>query len=265
MIKIDFHTHTNRLNRQVNTTASALIRMALSKGMDAIAITDKTDTQFDEIRNHPEEHFPGIKIREITPEAISLSYHHKPLYIIRGVEYRFPEGHFLAIGGESTLNTPETLEDALSFAKDNNILIGPAHPFIRMAGGCSRKTIEKYWENFSFVESFNALSSGKCNRESTRIAHQLGLPQLASSDDHRGIPGSSYTVLRGQLEGNAKKDTQTIKRAIYENQIEKLYRMPTNCFSKFDTFIAHSLVGKTLQERLKLIYRVGSRYLSYSQ
>jgi predicted metal-dependent phosphoesterase TrpH len=205
--KIDAHIHSIYSqpfggSYLKNSGPKLLFERALARKLNGIAITDiKEDLFFNKVIHFPEEYSP-LKLVDFNDEIAKVANQRGDcLYVIRGMEHHDDKGHLLAIGGEKRIkyNPNWSLFDRIKEARDNNRLIGVAHPFDARFGGVGREVLEKIADKIDFIEIFNSLVDKKFNDMAFAAASRYNIPGLSNSDDHNAKPGKSYTVIELNL------------------------------------------------------------------
>ncbi len=126
--------------------------------------------------------------------------------MIVGQEVRTTTGDLIALYIERAIPPGLTPADAAQRIRDQNGLVGIAHPFDRFRAGAGRRGWEAELEALTplldFVEVWNArLLAGGGNQQAAEFAARQGLPGVAVSDAHTILEvGVAYTVLEGPIE-----------------------------------------------------------------
>jgi len=258
-IKVDFHTHSSDLGGHVKSTIDDLLKGSFDVGLDVISITNHYDG-FDVIKLSPEKYVSCADAICANDKAIFFERGEKFLYLFRGMEYRGPEGHHLIIGGNKKIEFRDNLRDTLYCAKDKGSIVGPAHPFITLFAGSSMSILESNVESYDFVETFNALSTPKCNSRATAFACDFGLSGISNSDDHVGKPGSSFTCLEGCISGDIIRDVQLIKKSVSGGKIIGGLEKYMGFISKMSTFAPSYFRSQTSFKGVMNICKAGVKY-----
>ena len=108
--------------------------------------------------------------------------HSSDVLVLLGAEFGFPEGDVLVYCvDEPAISGYSSLEEFIDFAREENCIIVPAHPFDSRRNSIGEKIYEYKWDA---VEGFNGASCMSDNELAIRVAKELGLPVLGNSDAH---------------------------------------------------------------------------------
>ncbi|NPE26546.1 hypothetical protein HNV12_00915 [Methanococcoides sp. SA1] len=260
--KVDLHVHSSNLRKSIKSDVNCLVGRAFDVDLDAFAVTDDKD-YFGQVANDPAKYVSCANACSVGDEAILFERGDRLLYLVRGVEYRNKEGHYLIVGGDKEIVCWDDLRDTLVAAKDNGAIVGPAHSFLKICGGASYETIVRDKDLFDFVETFNSLGTKTCNARAVGVAEELNLSGLANSDDHRGRPGSSYTRVVGSFDGDVERDIGGLKRSIVDGDIVGYVEKYTGFFSMVNTFVMPHLRKEGISlDLLAKFAREGKSYFS---
>ena len=173
-IKADLHMHSTFSDGR-NSPKEIILR-ALSKGLEAIAITDH-DT------------FQG----SIHAKRIASS-EKLDIVVIIGAEIRTKQGDILVYCPSNPLEkVPEDALELVDYSHENNCIVVPAHPFDLRRKGIGELVYEARWDA---IEVFNAMSDPISNKRAAEAARELGLPGLANSDAHvADAVGSAFNLI----------------------------------------------------------------------
>jgi hypothetical protein len=192
-MKLDLHLHTS-FSFDGLSSPKEIVEAAVSKGLDAICITDHNETKGAE-------------------EAISFSQ--GKILILLGIEIKSKEGDILGI------NIKEKIEDGLPAKKtiERIISLGGlpiiAHPFDFFL---SFKGIEKFANFFQErevgIEIFNAsIFFNSLNDLAKKFAQDFNLPFIVASDAHSAeFVGKAYLEIPGENLSSEEVLTEIKKR-----------------------------------------------------
>ncbi|WP_221290751.1 CehA/McbA family metallohydrolase [Stygiolobus caldivivus] len=164
-MKIDLHVHTFYSDGKYSP--ELMIKTALKKGLDGIAITDHdTSEAHKRIKGYPV--VPG--------QEVSTQYGHVVILC------NFPP------------DPPRDIQQLIDYSKENNCLIFPSHPFDIFRAGIGEKVFSY---KFDAIEVFNSKAPKSANEKALKASQALGLPGLANSDSHVSEAlGSAYNELQ---------------------------------------------------------------------
>ena len=163
-----------------------MARAAAERGLTHLAITDHDRVD------------GALAARDAAPDGLT---------VIIGQEVRTTTGDLIALYLERPIPPGLTPAEAAGRIRDQNGLVGLAHPFDRFRAGAGRRGWETELEALipllDFVEIWNArLFAGGGNQQAADFAAQNNLPGVAVSDAHTVLEvGVAYTVLEGPIEG----------------------------------------------------------------
>ena len=175
LMRLDLHNHT-RGSFDCLSDPEALLRKALDRGVDRMAITDHNalDVALHMAERHPDRIIPGEEIK--TAEGIDVI----GLYL----QAVIPKG------------TP-AVETCQRIRDQGGIAYLP-HPFAGGKGGGGTH-VERLVPHIDVIEVFNArLHPGRLNALAEEVASREGLLRVAGSDAHTigEIAGAGVTVPR---------------------------------------------------------------------
>jgi len=205
-MKLDLHLHTS-FSFDGLSSPKEIVEAAVSKGLDAICITDHGETRGAE-------------------EAIKIATN-KSILIIPGIEIKSREGDILG------LNIKKIIPNGLSAKETIDIIIKEggfpviAHPFDPIF---HFRGIEKFKdflkEKGVAIEAWNAsIFLDSSNKKAIKFAEELNLPVVAGSDSHSvNFIGKAYIEIPG--------DNLSTERVIEEIKKKNV----KVCFEKIDFF-----------------------------
>jgi len=161
-------------------------RAAAERGLTHLAITDH-----DRIDG-------ALAARDAAPDGLT---------VIIGQEVRTTTGDLIALYVERPIPPGLTPVEAAGRIRDQNGLVGLAHPFDRFRAGAGRRGWEAELEALipllDFVEIWNArLFVGGGNQQAADFAAQNKVAGVAVSDAHTVLEvGVAYTILEGPING----------------------------------------------------------------
>ena len=163
-----------------------MARAAAERGLTHLAITDHDRVE------------GALAARDAAPDGLT---------VIIGQEVRTTTGDLIALYLERPIPPGLTPAEAAGRIRDQNGLVGLAHPFDRFRAGAGRRGWETELEALipllDFVEIWNArLFAGGGNQQAADFAAQNNLPGVAVSDAHTVLEvGVAYTILEGPIGG----------------------------------------------------------------
>jgi predicted metal-dependent phosphoesterase TrpH len=216
-MKIDFHVHTF-YSEDGLCSPEKMLKSALKKGLDGIAITDHDTTEgWKEAKKAAEK----LKAVLVLGQEIKIKKNGK----IMGEILAF----FLKKGIDSQ---GKTAKEIIEEIKDQGGIAIISHPFHWRK---SFKELEKYKNLVDGIEVFNARShSQKGNQKSLEFAKKNNLAMTAGSDAH-----SFFEVGRAYLEVEAENLFE-LKEAILKKRV-KIRGQKASIFSLFFSFLGKLL------------------------
>jgi histidinol phosphatase-like PHP family hydrolase len=165
-MKIDLHTHTSERSACAQHTEAELIRVAIERGLDAIAITDH-------MRLVPPDH------------VVDLNRQYAPFRIFGGIEIWLETEHIVVLGVQDPLleTTHWTYPELHHFVRKRGGYLILAHPRTAPDVGVDIESLRP--------DAMEVRSSGIEANIAPRIrelAARLTIPLLANSDGHRAGP-----------------------------------------------------------------------------
>lgn len=216
-MKIDFHCHSY-YSKDGLCSPEKLLKEALKKGLDGIALTDHDTTA-------------GWK------KAILAAKKLKAILIL-GQEIKIKNkgkiiGEILGYFLKEKINAKgKSIEEVVQEIKKQGGISIISHPF------CWRKSfkdLEKYKNLVNGIEVFNSRSQTKRgNKKSFEFAQKNNLPMTAGSDAH-----SCFEVGNAYVEAEAKSPEE-LKEAILEKRI-KIVGRQSSLFVKFSPALGRIL------------------------
>ena len=158
----DLHLHTT-YSPDGEMTPGDLVRTAVSKGLNGVAITDHNSTR---------------GINEAREEAKKF----EGFLVIPGMEVSSKEGHILALGVESPIMSGLEVAETVDRIRAAGGLPVASHPFRRFTGigeDCIRTA------RFEALEVLNGRSTSRKNLRACQLAMDLRLGLSAGSDGHK--------------------------------------------------------------------------------
>jgi hypothetical protein len=216
-MKLDLHLHTS-FSFDGLSSPKEIVEAAVSKGLDAICITDHGETRGAE-------------------EAIKIVTN-KSILIIPGIEIKSREGDILG------LNIKKIIPNGLSAKETIDIIIKEgglpviAHPFDPIF---HFRGIEKFKdflkEKGVAIEAWNAsIFLDSSNKKAIKFAEELNLPVVVGSDSHSvNFIGKAYIEIPGD-NLSTERVIEEIKKKNVKVCFEKI-----DFFEKFDDHIKRNL------------------------
>jgi len=158
----DLHLHTT-YSPDGRMTPGDLVRTAVSKGLNGVAVTDHNSTGGIKEAREEAGKFPGF-------------------LVIPGMEVSCKEGHILALGIESPIVSGLVVAETVEKIRAAGGLPVASHPFRRFTGigeDCIRSA------NFEALEVLNGRSPSRKNLKACRLAVEMKLGLSAGSDGHK--------------------------------------------------------------------------------
>lgn len=196
-MKIDFHTHSYYSNDGLSSPEK-LIKIALKKGLDGIALTDHDTT-----KGWQEAIEVGKKLNAvlILGQEIKIKKNGKTIGEILGY---FLKEEIDPIG--------KSLEEIIQEIKKQGGIAIIAHPFYWRK---PFKELEKYADLVDGIEVFNSRSQTKRgNKKAFDFAQKNNSPITAGSDAH-----SCFEVGNAYIEANVK-NIEELKEAILQKKVK---------------------------------------------
>lgn len=208
-MKIDLHCHSYYSHDGLSSLEK-LIKSALRKGLDGIALTDH-----DTIRGWEEAKKVAEKLKA---------------FLILGEEIKTKEGDILGLFLKKEIKGKTPLEVIKEIKDQGGIVIIP-HPFHFLKG--FKGNLESYKDLIDGIEVFNSRALFGNDKKALEFAKKNNLAQVAGSDAHyHKSVGDAFTIAQGA------KNLEDFKKAIKERKT-KPYGKKTSPFS-----LAFSILGK---------------------
>jgi len=221
-LKADLHLHTREGDPFIPYDARGLIDRAVREGFQVLSITNHNTVTFNEdLRAYARE---------------------RGILLIPGVEATIEGRHVLLYNLDIPPERIRTFAD-LGRLRRPEWLVVAAHPFFP-APFCLRERLRKEIDLFDAIELSHFYTEGiDFNRPAIRLAWEVGLPLLGSSDSHllRQF-GTTYSLIRGE------RTTESVLAAIRKGQVRVASRPLTvwHCAG-----IAMEMVVRDYAERAK--------------
>ena len=161
-MKIDMHTHTTYSDGL--NTPEEMIKAAIKKGLDGIAVTDHDNVK-------------GSIAAQIFAKSLK-----KEFLVITGTEIRSAKGDILAYGIKENVKPMMSVEETVERIHDLGGIAVAAHPFqiISMKQGIGEEATKT--DGIEVLNSGNIFMS--LNRKSEELAKRYSMPVSAGSDSH---------------------------------------------------------------------------------
>jgi len=212
---VDLHVHTSHSSFCSQLSPGELLTQAKRIGLDAVAVTEHST-------------YGGAHITCEMGRAAGFQ-------VFKGVEVYTTGGDMLVFGTEAEVWPDMEFEELLIAVREVGGLIIAAHP-TRGYWGHHRKykgfPPREVLERVDAMETLNGGCSYQENVQATRLATELGLPQVGGSDAHsvsqvgrcvtvfpRCIQGDDElvcTILRGECRAAYLEDVFTMPDAIHK-------------------------------------------------
>jgi len=177
MLLADLHVHSSYSDGRAGPRE--ILRYALDKGLNVIAITDHDTFK------------GGLEGYRVSRELIRAGA--ESILVIPGIELRSTGGDIL-VYCEGEVDLPREIPLLIDKAHEENCVVVPAHPFDTMRHGVGDAIYEyKGWDT---IEVWNAHAPRRANEKAIEAARLMGKPGIANSDAH--IPshiGSAFTYI----------------------------------------------------------------------
>lgn len=177
-MRLDLHVHTSysaygRWKYDAIGSPRRVINRARQVGLDCIAITDH-----DTVKG-------AIEAQEIAQDVDGID-------VVPGIEVTSDEGHILGLNVSTPIPTGLSASETVEAIHDRGGLAVAAHP------GRSSGVSPEADTGFDAIEAWNARTNRRNNATAERLADELGLPAIATSDAHHWKDvGRAYTVVEG--------------------------------------------------------------------
>ncbi len=217
MLKVEFHSHTNYIQKHETTySPKELIDKAKEMGYDVLCITEHYFL-------HPD--WPLFRQNPFRSYEDSKDYAKKKgLLLIRGVEVRFKEGEVVLINYNGDLSELKDISDLKKLPED--VLVMASHPFF-LRPICLGEELEKNIGLFDTIEWCHFyLNWLNRNLKAKEVAERHNKPMLATSDAHR-----FYQMNRCYTLVDAEKDPKEIVKAVKQRKMKIVTNpMPLHLF-----------------------------------
>lgn len=161
---IDCHLHDSKYSCDSYMTLPEAVKRAKEMGLDAICMTNHDNNK---LRN------------DIGDSAVIDG-----VLVIVGSEILTHEGDILVFGLQDLPDGKTSAEELLTLVRRNNGAAIAAHPFRNNNRGLGNN-IRRLSGLLSAVEAFNGSTLDDHNLECYRLARELNLPVIGSSDAHK--------------------------------------------------------------------------------
>ena len=158
-MKIDLQVHSC-YSDDANNSVEELIKAAVKKGLDGIAIVDHNSVE------------GGLKGFEIAKEI-------RGFVVIPGTEISSANGHIIGLNVKENIPKKLTAEETVERINSLGGIPVLPHPY-RMLSGAGEKNVK----GFSGVEVFNSKSPVWENKKAEKLAEKLGAGETGGSDAH---------------------------------------------------------------------------------
>ncbi|MDY6794843.1 MAG: PHP domain-containing protein [Actinomycetota bacterium] len=180
---VDLHIHTNRSSYCSSLSPDEMFDRVETLGLDAVAVTE-----------HSTHH--GAQIAYEMGKELCFT-------VFRGVEVYTTSGDMLVFGTEAEVMPDMEFSELLEIVRRDGGIIISAHP-TRGYWGHHRKykghPPREVLEQVDAIEALNGGCSYQANVMATRLASELGLPQVGGSDAHIASQvGKCVTVLQDDV------------------------------------------------------------------
>ena len=200
MAKFDLHIHTYYSKCGVDSPKT-MVKMAISKKLDGIAITD----------------------HNTTVGALQAMKNNQELTVIPGIEVSTRDGEILGLGITQRLPEGKSAQETIDLIRDRGGIAVIPHPYdlLRSSIGFRIRMLK-----FDAIEVYNSnLVLPFANRLAKKAAEKEGYSTIAGSDAHIATAvGNAYTIID-------ETDIEDILEAIRKNQT-KVYGRPTRVMTK---------------------------------
>lgn len=185
-MRFDLHIHSN-YSRDSNLTVDEIIKQAVKKGLDGIAICD---------HNTVAGSFHAMK------RSMELNL---PLLVLPGMEVSTTAGHFLVLGIKENIQPNLSPQETIRIARQKGGVVIAAHPF-------KMRSIDLN-PDVDAIETFNSRCIFGENIKARKMALALGKPQVGGSDSHL-----LATIGLGYTDIDADPDEKSVLSAIKEGR-----------------------------------------------
>lgn len=200
MAKFDLHIHTYYSKCGVDSPKT-MVKMAISKKLDGIAITD----------------------HNTTVGALQAMKNNQELTVIPGIEVSTRDGEILGLGITQRLPEGKSAQETIDLIRDRGGIAVIPHPYdlLRSSIGFGIRMLK-----FDAIEVYNSnLVLPLANRLAKKAAEKEGYSTIAGSDAHIATAvGNAYTIID-------ETDIEDILEAIRKNQT-KVYGRQTRVMTK---------------------------------
>jgi len=215
-MKIDLHCHSYYSKDGVSSPEK-LIKTALKKGLDGIALTDHNTT---------------LGWEEATKAAERLK-----AVLILGQEQKTKEGDILGLFLKEEIKSRELFQAVKEIKAQGGLVVVP-HPFHFPENFKDR--LEKYKDLIDGIEVFNArLLFSFRDKKALEFAKKHNLAMTAGSDAHyHGGVGDAYVI------ADEAENLEEFKKAILEKKIKIEGKKSSLFYLVFPTLARTGLIGR---------------------
>ncbi len=220
-MRFDLHIHSNH-STDSNMTVDSILKQAVSKGLDGIAICD---------HNTVEGSLLGIK------RSTELNL---PLIVLPGMEISTAQGHLIVLGVRENIPSNLSYLETIRIARQKGGVAIAVHPFKAGGIGCNAKDADA-------IETLNSRCIFGENGKAEKIAQEFGKPEVGGSDSHMlATIGLGYTNI------DAEPDEEAILSAIRAGRTSSSGKIVP----------VYILFIHTIRELLRRVYRLGKKIYS---
>ncbi len=161
----DFHVHT-RWSRDSLASPKQVVRAAIRRGLDAIAVTDHNEVA------------GALEVEEEARRAgVSLK-------VIHGEEVKTDQGDVIGLFISERIPGGIGLLEAVDRIREQGGLVVIPHPFDRRARGALGQAVLEVMERIDYIEVINGRTPPWNNRKAWEFADRHGIAGLGGSDAH---------------------------------------------------------------------------------
>ncbi len=263
--RVSLHNHSVYSDRGHNKACRhalpvRIVKASLEHKLDGVAITDTNNNVFFQRLLEKGDYFFGrrYETKPLAGENVVLvtdPENGRRVFLYNGVEFHSRKGirlqhegerHLLVVGFEGVFYDRDDFADVgevIDAAEQlRGIVIAP-HPINFL--GLGRENVERFREKLDAIEGFNSqIRAGSknvlgmiyetifdyrsCNEDAKKLAKELNIPAIASSDSNSVQPFLGYTVLESdssdEEKNNGIKHIEYLRRQIRENRFRTVER-----------------------------------------
>ena len=176
-MKCDLHVHSYASYDSISSPKN-IIKEALKKGLDCIAITDHGEVKaFDEIKKYASS---------------------KGILVIKGIELKSDKGDIIGLNIKDKISEGLSAQETIKRIKYQGGFVVIPHPFFKYYQ--FKEDLHHFLDDIDAIEILNASISKSANQKAFHFVVKNNLPFTAGSDAHSpSFIGEAYLEIPGDI------------------------------------------------------------------